>query len=202
MCFIVQLHRVTQNHRTIGAGRDLQRSSSPTPCRSRLTRALAALGLWYLVVLQENKPLKIQCLPRVTFAGTVSVSKRCLPPAFWQLLRSTLIFQAALIPMTWMRFFYSGVTMACRCCVRPSLQPDLGWQPEALSAPLSNALSVVVLKARVKHSILWACSEDAILKTLLALREKMLKRSLKRLSSKTKQHCYTKWKLPSLRQIA
>lgn len=91
--------------------------------------------------------------------------------------------------------------MACGCCVHPSLQPD--WDDSLKpSAPLTNALVVVVLKARGKCSLLRACSEDVILRTLLALREKMLKRSLKRLSSKIKQHCYAQWKLPSLRQIA
>ena len=32
-------HRITQNHRIVGVGRDLQRLPSPTPCQSRLPTA-------------------------------------------------------------------------------------------------------------------------------------------------------------------
>ena len=35
----IEQERISQNHRTVGAGRDLQRSLSPTPCQIRLPTA-------------------------------------------------------------------------------------------------------------------------------------------------------------------
>lgn len=88
--------------------------------------------------------------------------------------------------------FFSVRDDGVRCHVPPDWD---GAQPDVLAAPLSHAWPAVVLHLGVKCGLPWACSKDKIFKTLLALSEKMLQRSLKRLLSTVIQPCCTKWKL-------